>query len=79
MQVRTYFLLIFVYFRDFTDYIFCSYCKRSQVILTTLLKVYVRGGLFEKSRELLGELEALGYAEEEVHEDFSSNFISLKG
>lgn len=37
-----------------------------QVVLTTLLKVYVRGGLFEKSRELLNELEALGYAEEEV-------------
>ncbi|RVW43506.1 hypothetical protein CK203_100913 [Vitis vinifera] len=36
------------------------------VILTTLLKVYVRGGLFEKSRELLAELEDLGYAEDEV-------------
>jgi len=38
-----------------------------QVILTTLLKVYSKGGLFEKSRELLAELEALGYAEDEVH------------
>ncbi|XP_034197905.1 pentatricopeptide repeat-containing protein At1g10910, chloroplastic isoform X3 [Prunus dulcis] len=38
----------------------------STVILTTLLKVYVRGGLFEKSRELLAELEALGYAEDEM-------------
>jgi len=31
-----------------------------------LLKVYVRGGLFEKSRELLAKLESLGYAEDEV-------------
>lgn len=38
-----------------------------QVIYTTLLKVYVKGGLFEKSKELLKELEALGYAEDEVH------------
>lgn len=36
-------------------------------MLTTLLKVYVRGGLFERSRELLAELDALGYAEDEVH------------
>lgn len=36
------------------------------MILTTLLKAYVRGGLFEKSKELLAELEALGYAEDEV-------------
>ncbi|KAI7990752.1 Pentatricopeptide repeat-containing protein [Camellia lanceoleosa] len=39
---------------------------KSGVMLTTLLKVYVRGGLFEKSRELLTELEALGYAEDEM-------------
>ncbi|CAM8969602.1 unnamed protein product [Rhodiola kirilowii] len=33
------------------------------VMLTTLLKVYVRGGLFEKAKELLAELEDLdGYA-----------------
>lgn len=38
-----------------------------QVILTTLLKVYVKGGLFEKSRELLAELESLGYANDEVN------------
>jgi len=38
-----------------------------QVILTTLLKVYAKGGLFEKSWELLAELEASGYAEDEVH------------
>ena len=37
-----------------------------QVILTTLLKAYVRGGLFGKSREILTELEALGYAKDEV-------------
>ena len=41
--------------------------KYLQVILTTLLKVYVRGGLFEKSRELLAELGTLGYADEELH------------
>lgn len=35
-------------------------------MLTTLLKVYVKGDLFEKSRELLVELEALGYAEDEM-------------
>lgn len=39
--------------------------------------MYVRGGLFEKSRELLNELEALGYAEEEVIH--KGNFVkSLK-
>ena len=38
-----------------------------QVSLTTLLKVYVRGGLFDKSKKLLAELEALGYAEDEVN------------
>lgn len=37
-----------------------------QVVMTTLLKVYVRGRLFEKARELLTDLEVLGYAEEEV-------------
>lgn len=42
-----------------------------QVILTTLLKVYVRAGLFEKSRELLDELQDLGYAEDEVTESTS--------
>lgn len=44
-----------------------------QVILTTLLKVYVRGGLFEKSRELLDKLESLGYAEDEVTVTFELN------
>ncbi|XP_062177990.1 pentatricopeptide repeat-containing protein At1g10910, chloroplastic isoform X2 [Alnus glutinosa] len=29
-------------------------------------KVYVRGGLFEKSRDLLSELETMGYADEEM-------------
>lgn len=38
-----------------------------QVILTSLLKVYVKGGLFDKSRELLDDLDALGYAQNEVH------------
>lgn len=37
-----------------------------QVILTTLLKVYVKGGLFEKSRVLLNELDAAGFAADEV-------------
>ncbi|EPS69333.1 hypothetical protein M569_05433, partial [Genlisea aurea] len=36
------------------------------VILTTLLKVRVKARLFEKSRELLYELEALGYADDEM-------------
>lgn len=39
-------------------------------MFTTLLKVYVRGGLFEKSRELLVKLESLGYAQEEVPLNF---------
>lgn len=38
-----------------------------QVILTSLLKVYVKGGLFDKARELLNDLEALGHAQNEVH------------
>ncbi|KAG5577468.1 hypothetical protein H5410_057602 [Solanum commersonii] len=37
-----------------------------EVIYTTLLKVYVKGGLFEKSKELLKESEALGYAKDEI-------------
>lgn len=37
-----------------------------QVVLTTLLKVYVKGGMFEKSRELLDEMQALGYTDDEV-------------
>lgn len=48
-----------------------------QVILTTLLKVYVRGELFEKSRELLVELESLGYAEDEVIETFEKKIEGL--
>uniref|UniRef100_A0A6N2MLI2 Pentacotripeptide-repeat region of PRORP domain-containing protein n=1 Tax=Salix viminalis TaxID=40686 RepID=A0A6N2MLI2_SALVM len=36
------------------------------VILTTLLKVHVRGGLFEKSRDLLIELDTLGFAKKEM-------------
>lgn len=39
--------------------------------MTTLLKVYIKGGLFERSRELLSELESAGYAENEVvRQDF---------
>lgn len=34
--------------------------------MTTLLKVYIKGGLFDRSRELLSELESVGYAENEV-------------
>ncbi|KAF9611713.1 hypothetical protein IFM89_034896, partial [Coptis chinensis] len=34
--------------------------------MTTFLKVYVRGGLFEKSRQLLLELETLDYARDEM-------------
>jgi|APAra0007618257_1042622.scaffolds.fasta_scaffold00266_24 hypothetical protein len=34
--------------------------------MTTLLKVYIKGGLFDRSRELLSELESAGYAENEV-------------
>uniref|UniRef100_J3N7L0 SWIM-type domain-containing protein n=1 Tax=Oryza brachyantha TaxID=4533 RepID=J3N7L0_ORYBR len=37
-----------------------------KVILTTLLKVYSRGGLFEKARELLTELEASSFAHDEM-------------
>jgi pentatricopeptide repeat protein len=37
-----------------------------QVILTTLLKVYSKGGLFDKAKELLIELEASGFAQDEV-------------
>lgn len=46
-----------------------------QVMMTTLLKVYIKGGLFERSRELLSELESAGYAENEVVRQFffSSN------
>lgn len=43
-----------------------SSCKYMQVMMTTLLKVYIKGGLFERSRELLSELESAGYAENEV-------------
>lgn len=50
----------------FTSQSPCYLCNPFQVILTTLLKVYVRAGLFEKSRELLGELRDLGYAKDEV-------------
>lgn len=38
----------------------------STVILTSLLKVYVKGGLFDKARELLNDLEALGHAQNEI-------------
>jgi len=47
-----------------------------QVILTTLLKVYVRGGLFEKSRDLLVELDTLGFAKDEVNEAQTDIFMS---
>lgn len=53
--------------------LFSSICLYLQVILTTLLKVYARGSLFEKSRDLLAELEALGYAEDEVHQQLHSS------
>ncbi|KAL6608134.1 hypothetical protein ACP70R_041197 [Stipagrostis hirtigluma subsp. patula] len=36
------------------------------VMLTTLLKVYSKGGLFEKAKELLTELEASGFAQDEM-------------
>ncbi|KAB5516297.1 hypothetical protein DKX38_026945 [Salix brachista] len=42
--------------------------KSLALILTTLLKVHVRGGLFEKSRDLLIELDTLGFAKKEVNE-----------
>ena len=69
-------IYIFFFFNTYNG-IFLSFLKNCirlvfkfsvylQVILTTLLKVYVRGGLFEKSRKLLSELEALGYGENEV-------------
>jgi pentatricopeptide repeat protein len=35
-------------------------------MLTTLLKVYSKGGLFEKAKGLLTELEASGFAQDEV-------------
>jgi pentatricopeptide repeat protein len=35
-------------------------------MLTTLLKVYSKGGIFEKAKDLLAELEALGFAQDEV-------------
>uniref|UniRef100_A0A164U0V3 Pentacotripeptide-repeat region of PRORP domain-containing protein n=1 Tax=Daucus carota subsp. sativus TaxID=79200 RepID=A0A164U0V3_DAUCS len=37
-----------------------------QVILTSLLKVYVKGGLFDKARELLNDLDAAGHAQNEI-------------
>ncbi|KAM0948478.1 putative tetratricopeptide-like helical domain superfamily [Dioscorea sansibarensis] len=42
---------------SFSTYICCFLYG---VILTTLLKVYAKGGLFEKGRKLLTELEDLG-------------------
>lgn len=47
-----------------------------QVILTTLLKVYSKGGLFEKAKELLIELEASGFAQDEVKCVVSCNTTS---
>lgn len=44
----------------------CFYHRFLQVIYVTLLKVYVKGGLFDKSKDLLKELEALGLADDEV-------------
>ncbi|KAF8696648.1 hypothetical protein HU200_036267 [Digitaria exilis] len=40
-----------------------NYCL---VMLTTLLKVYSKGGIFEKAKELLTELEASGFAQDEM-------------
>lgn len=40
--------------------------------MTTLLKVYIKGGLFDRSRELLSELESAGYAENEVIRQYYS-------
>ena len=37
----------------------------------------MKGGLFEKSKELLKELEALGYAKDEVH-FFFKDFLCSK-
>lgn len=39
----------------------------NKVILTLVLKVYVRSGFFEKSRDLLSKLETMGYADVEVY------------
>ncbi|CAI0375804.1 unnamed protein product [Linum tenue] len=51
--------------------------KMDSVILTTLLKVYMRGGLFKKSRELLSQLESLGYAKDEgLFETAISRYIA---
>uniref|UniRef100_A0A6N2LJU5 Uncharacterized protein n=1 Tax=Salix viminalis TaxID=40686 RepID=A0A6N2LJU5_SALVM len=46
-----------IYRRTFPDSVF-------RIIMTTLLKVHVRGGLFEKSTDLLIELDTLGFAKE---------------
>lgn len=64
-------LLLYVLFHVILIAIFCS-CAIVQVVLTTLLKVYVRGGLFEKSAELLAELEWAGYADDEVQSNLFS-------
>lgn len=44
-------------------------------MLTTLLKVYSRGGIFEKAKELLTELEASGFAQDEVKDVASHRHI----
>ena len=45
-------------------------------MLTTQLKVYVRGRLFEKSRDLLVELDTLGFAKDEVNKAQTDMFMS---
>lgn len=53
-----------------------SFWKCLQVMLTTQLKVYVRGRLFEKSRDLLVELDTLGFAKDEVNKAQTDMFMS---
>ncbi|KAL6494516.1 hypothetical protein OROGR_031316 [Orobanche gracilis] len=62
--------IFFFFFAEVKKWIrFCQFVIHSQiyrVILTTLLKVYVKCGLFDKSRKLLDELQFLGYADDEM-------------
>uniref|UniRef100_A0A6N2LYR9 Uncharacterized protein n=1 Tax=Salix viminalis TaxID=40686 RepID=A0A6N2LYR9_SALVM len=54
--------------------------QTSHIIMTTLLKVHVRGGLFEKSTDLLIELDTLGFAKEKgaLFLIDSSSLVELK-
>uniref|UniRef100_A0A6N2MDP3 Uncharacterized protein n=1 Tax=Salix viminalis TaxID=40686 RepID=A0A6N2MDP3_SALVM len=49
------------------------------IIMTTLLKVHVRGGLFEKSRDLLIELDTLGFAKKELINVFIDGCLAKNG